>query len=143
MKAVTEFGFILSCILILRFGLERVHGLTDLEDFKRMTAPTRKRCIAETKTTLQAVEDTEYGQFPEDDRLKCYFKCALQRFGMMDATGKIQYNLLKKVVPDPFKDVFNEMIDSCTEETGKDNCDKAFNFMKCMFYVNPTAFRTP
>ncbi|CAK9802618.1 General odorant-binding protein 69a [Anthophora quadrimaculata] len=108
-----------------------------------MTAGVRRKCIAETQVTLETIEGTEYGEFPDDDRLKCYFKCALEKFNMMDKNGGIKYNLLKKIIPDPYKEVGNDMIDSCTEADGKDKCEKAFNFMKCMFYVNPMAFIAP
>ncbi|XP_076631589.1 odorant binding protein 11 [Colletes latitarsis] len=119
-------------------------GSADPDDFRKMTAPARKKCIKETKTTIQAIEDAEYGKFPEDDeKLKCYFKCVLGKFNIMDNSGKIKYNMLKKVVPEPYKEVAFDMIDSCVNPSGKDNCDKAYNFMKCMYSANPMVFIAP
>ncbi|KZC07452.1 Pheromone-binding protein-related protein 3, partial [Dufourea novaeangliae] len=114
----------------------------DPDDFRKLTASVRAKCIEETKTTLQAIEDTEFGEFPEDDRLKCYFKCVLEKSSMMDKNGKIKYNLLKKIIPDVYKDVVHGMIDSCTEVTAKDHCEKAYGFMKCLYAENPMVSRT-
>ncbi|XP_076282652.1 odorant binding protein 11 [Lasioglossum baleicum] len=170
MKVVTEVCLILSCILIFLFGDVHAYKVsstaacskqffsrsrdardncsfklqTDLEQFKETTAPIRKRCIKETKTTIRAVDDTEFGEFPDDEGLKCYFKCVMENFGMMDKkTGEIKYKLLKATIPPTYKGIYNTMIDSCTETTGKDNCEKAYNFAKCTYEVNPMAFLAP
>ena len=140
MKAA-EFCLISAGFLVLE--LVYVQSTDDPDDLRKLTAGARKICIAETGTTLQAVEDTEYGEFPEDDRLKCYFKCTLTKLSMMDKNGKIKYNLLKKVIPEPFKQVGYDMIDSCKDVTSSDICEKAFSFMKCMYLVNPMAFMAP
>ncbi|PBC28644.1 Pheromone-binding protein-related protein [Apis cerana cerana] len=64
---------------------------------------------------LEVVEATEYGEFPEDEKLKCYFNCVLEKFNVMDKkNGKIKYNLLKKVIPEAFKEIGKEMIDTCS-----------------------------
>lgn len=45
----------------------------------------------------------------------------------MEKSGKIKYNLLKKVIPGPFKEMAIEMIDSC-QDVGK-------HFNKKFFYT--------
>ncbi|CAD1476334.1 unnamed protein product, partial [Heterotrigona itama] len=59
----------------------------------------------------------------------------------MDKDGKIKYNILKKVIPDVYKEMGNEMIDSCKHIDSKDKCEKSFMFMKCLFTVNPWVSR--
>ena len=80
----------------------------------------------------------------------------------MDKNGKIRYNIIKQVIPDVYKEIGNEMIDSC-KDVGKysidcidreficcksivliimfldaeDKCEKTYLFMKCMYNVNP------
>lgn len=80
----------------------------------------------------------------------------------MDKNGKIRYKILKQVIPDVYKEIGNEMIDSC-KHVGKypldcidckficyksiiliiilldaeDKCEKTFMFVKCMYNVNP------
>lgn len=80
----------------------------------------------------------------------------------MDKNGKIRYNILKQVIPNVYKEIGHEMIDSC-KDVGKystdcidreficykstiliiisldaeDKCEKTFMFMKCMYNVNP------
>ncbi|XP_031847893.1 odorant binding protein 11 [Nomia melanderi] len=143
MKLATEVSSILFCVLISRFLLIHAEMVTK-EDFKEMTAATRKKCLAETKATLQAVEDTEYGEFPDDDRLKCYFKCCLEKFGLMNRkSGEIKYNLLKTAIPTTYRQVVSGMIDNCTDIGGNDNCEKAFNFMQCMYDQNSMYFIAP
>ncbi|OAD52230.1 Pheromone-binding protein-related protein 2 [Eufriesea mexicana] len=101
-----------------------------------------QKAISECKG-IEIIEDTEYGEFPDDDKLKCYFKCVLEKFKMMDKDGKIKYNLLKKVIPNAYKELGNEMIDSCSDVDDVDKCEKSFKFMKCMYEVNPIAFIAP
>lgn len=36
----------------------------------------------------------------------------------MDKNGKIKYNILKQAVPDVYKEIGNEMVDSC-KDVGK------------------------
>ena len=40
----------------------------------------------------------------------------------MDKDGKIKYNILKKAIPDVYKEIGNEMIDSC-KHIGKYSVD--------------------
>ncbi|XP_017764767.1 PREDICTED: general odorant-binding protein 99a [Eufriesea mexicana] len=132
----------LMCFLALQLNLA-CGGMSDIDEFRKMTANYRKKCMAETKVKLEIIEDTEYGEFPDDDKLKCYFKCVLEKFKMMDKDGKIKYNLLKKVIPNAYKELGNEMIDSCSDVDDVDKCEKSFKFMKCMYEVNPIAFIAP
>lgn len=142
MKAA-EIWLSLYWYLILQIAL--VYGeISDIDEFREMTSKYRKKCIGETKTTIEDVEATEYGEFPEDEKLKCYFNCVLEKFNVMDKkNGKIRYNLLKKVIPEAFKEIGVEMIDSCSNVDSSDKCEKSFMFMKCMYEVNPIAFIAP
>ncbi|XP_054015331.1 general odorant-binding protein 69a-like [Hylaeus anthracinus] len=139
----SESVLIFLCVITSAFVFAIGAGSANPEDFRKMTSGVRKKCIAETKTTLKAIEDFEYGVMPDDDNLKCYFKCSLEKFGMMDKTGKIKYNMLKKVIPEAYKEVAFDMIDTCVDPLGKDNCDKVFNFVKCLYNENPMAFIAP
>ncbi|XP_076752655.1 odorant binding protein 11 [Xylocopa sonorina] len=134
----------LISVYFLLSGLILVYGSSDdPDDFRKMTASIRRKCIAETKAPLEVIQDTEYGLFPDDDRLKCYFKCALEKSNLMDRKGGIKYDFLKKLIPGPYKELGNDMIDSCTHVDAEDKCEKAFNFMKCLFEANPIAFIAP
>ncbi|KOX67857.1 Pheromone-binding protein-related protein 1 [Melipona quadrifasciata] len=113
----------------------------DLDEIKAMLTKFRKKCMDETKANLEMIENTDFGVFPEDESLKCYFKCVFEKFHMMDKDGKIKYNLLKKVIPDAYQEIGNEMIDSCTHIDSEDKCEKTFMFMKCMYNVNPWVSR--
>ncbi|XP_029039721.2 general odorant-binding protein 99a-like [Osmia bicornis bicornis] len=138
----SKLWLLLTCLVAS--GIILIHaGSADPDDFRKMTAGVRKKCIAETQTTLEDVENTEYGHFPNDVRLKCYFKCVLEKFKLMDKDGTIKYNMIKKIIPDVYREVADEMIDSCTDSSKIDKCQKSFNFMRCMFEVNPIAFIAP
>ncbi|KAK9299266.1 hypothetical protein QLX08_007629 [Tetragonisca angustula] len=132
---------ILICSLSLR--LVFVHGGMDIDEIRAMLTKFRKKCMDETKTNLETIEDTEFGVFPEDESLKCYFKCVFEKFHMMDKDGKIKYNILKKAIPDVYKEIGNEMIDSCKHIDSQNKCEKTFMFMKCMYNVNPWAYIAP
>ncbi|XP_061936330.1 general odorant-binding protein 83a isoform X6 [Apis cerana] len=136
-RLVSLYYLILQIVLV--YGV-----ISDIDEFREMTSKYRKKCISETKTTVEVVEATEYGEFPEDEKLKCYFNCVLEKFNVMDKkNGKIKYNLLKKVIPEAFKEIGKEMIDTCSTIDSNDKCEKSFMFMKCMFEVNPIAFIAP
>ncbi|KAF3421928.1 hypothetical protein E2986_03428 [Frieseomelitta varia] len=109
----------------------------DIDDIRAMLTKFRKKCMDETKTNLETIEDTEFGIFPEEESLKCYFKCVFEKFHMMDKDGKIKYNILKKAIPDVYKEIGNEMVDSCKHIDSENKCEKSFMFMKCMYNVNP------
>ncbi|XP_076398477.1 odorant binding protein 11 isoform X2 [Megachile rotundata] len=132
---IAMFWLILSCLFTSRLFVRA--AIEDPEGFHKVTSSVRKKCIAETGTTVEDVENTEYGQFPDDDRLKCYFKCALEKFKVMDKKGNMNFDIVRKTIPSVYKDILDDMIDTCSDIGGKDKCAKAFNFMKCMFQANP------
>ncbi|XP_003692794.1 general odorant-binding protein 83a-like isoform X3 [Apis florea] len=136
--------WLISLLYYLVLQIVLVYGVSDIDEFRELTSKYRKKCISETKTTAEVVEATEYGEFPDDEKLKCYFNCVLEKYNVMDKkNGKIKYNLLKTVIPEAFKEIGHEMIDTCSSIDSNDKCEKSFMFMKCMFEVNPIAFIAP
>ncbi|XP_076182761.1 odorant binding protein 11 [Ptiloglossa arizonensis] len=138
-----EFFLIFTGLVAFGFIFVHADNMDDPEEFRKITAKARKICLAETGASLEAIEDSEYGTFPDDRAFKCYFKCVLERFGMIDKKGTLKYNMMRKVVPEVYKTVINSMIDSCLEIEGADNCEIAVNFMKCMYNANPVVYMAP
>nr|XP_012149307.1 PREDICTED: uncharacterized protein LOC100875878 [Megachile rotundata] len=119
---IAMFWLILSCLFTSRLFVRA--AIEDPEGFHKVTSSVRKKCIAETGTTVEDVENTEYGQFPDDDRLKCYFKCALEKFKVMDKKGNMNFDIVRKTIPSVYKDILDDMIDTCSD-IGK-YCDESF-----------------
>jgi len=98
----------------------------------------RKKCTGETGATVDMLEAAELGDF--DPSLACYFKCVMEKGGVMKKDGKINFKLLSKMMPQSFRHIGTEMLDECRGVDGSDKCDKAFNFNKCMYNSNPVAY---
>lgn len=106
-----------------------------------MTAGVRKKCLKEIGTTADIVDNVEIGIFSDDDeKLKCYFRCVLEKFNLFSKDGKLNFKLMKKTVPDHFRDIGSEMIDACNHMAGPERCELAYEFMKCLYFANPVAF---
>ncbi|KAF2902995.1 hypothetical protein ILUMI_03194 [Ignelater luminosus] len=71
--------------------------------------------------------------FPNDDKLKCYFKCTSMKLGVMDETGDIIDDNLRKVAAQ-FNDdeTKTEIVTECGAIKGSNLCETAFTLMACI-----------
>lgn len=112
-------------------------------DLRKITAPQRKKCLAETGLTADIIDEAEIGNFSHDDELGCYFKCVLEKFNMFTKDGKINFKMLLMSIPEVWKPLAQDMVDSCRDITGDDRCKLSYNFNKCLYYANPVAYFIP
>ncbi|KAI4498807.1 hypothetical protein M0802_005982 [Mischocyttarus mexicanus] len=112
-------------------------------DLRKITAPQRKKCLAETGLTADIIDEAEIGNFSHDDKLACYFKCVLEKFNMFTKDGKINFKMLLMSIPEVWKPLAQDMVDSCRDITGADRCELSYNFNKCLYYANPVAYFIP
>ncbi|KAK1126580.1 hypothetical protein K0M31_004210 [Melipona bicolor] len=76
-------GIFLILIYCISLRLVFVHGGMDVDEIRAMLTKFRKKCIDETNANLEMIENTDFGEFPEDESLKCYFKCVFEKFHMV------------------------------------------------------------
>ncbi|KAF7382901.1 hypothetical protein HZH66_013303 [Vespula vulgaris] len=112
-------------------------------DLRKITAPQRKKCLAETGLTEDIIDEAEIGNFSEDAKLGCYFKCVLEKFNMFTKDGKLNFKMILMSIPEVWKSLAQEMIDNCRDVTGSDRCVLAYNFNRCLYLTNPLAYFIP
>ncbi|XP_015179283.1 PREDICTED: uncharacterized protein LOC107067883 [Polistes dominula] len=112
-------------------------------DLRKITAPQRKKCLAEIGLTEDIIDEAEIGYFTHDDKLGCYFKCVLEKFNMFTKDSKINFKMLLMSIPEVWKPLAQDMVDECRDITGADRCELAYNFNKCLYFANPVAYFIP
>ncbi|KAJ8955679.1 hypothetical protein NQ318_008550 [Aromia moschata] len=89
-------------------------------------------CLAKTGIDEKIVEQAGNGQFAEDAQLKDYFFCLSQRLGMMNETGDLQTEVIRKKLEKHITDAkeIDILIEKCAVR--KDTpAETAFNMLKC------------
>ncbi|XP_014473740.1 PREDICTED: pheromone-binding protein-related protein 6-like [Dinoponera quadriceps] len=131
----------LIVIQLVVVSSEDIDYTTIHDELKKLAGGMRKKCLAEISgVTNEMLVEAEQGEFPDDNNLACYFKCVMEKGGVLKKDGKINFKVLNKMMPPAFKKVGSEMLDECREINGNDNCELAYNFNKCMFNANPVAY---
>ncbi|XP_075213398.1 general odorant-binding protein 83a-like [Lycorma delicatula] len=131
--------YLISFVLFLS---SLVHGFTD-EELQLMNQ-LRTTCLEETGATGQAVDDTKKGIFPpDDDKLKCFFKCIWSTMSAMSDEGEIDEDVLQVLLPADLKDKLYGLIVKCKSAGGNSPCDKAYNIHKCIYNEDSSAYFTP
>ncbi|XP_011253326.1 general odorant-binding protein 56a-like [Camponotus floridanus] len=149
MKKMATENLILICAFLIVTQLVIVHcneanidWTTVHDELRKLAGNLRKKCTGEIKgITDEMLEEAELGNFSEgDNKLACYFKCVMDKGGVMKKDGKINYKLLSKMMPAAYRHIGQEMLDECRNISGDDKCDVALNFNKCMYRANPVAY---
>nr|BAO48209.1 odorant-binding protein 11 [Camponotus japonicus] len=134
-------SLIVTQLVVVHCNEENIDWTTVHEELRKLAGNLRKKCTNEISITEDILEDAELGNFPEgDNKLACYFKCVMDKGGVMKKDGKINYKLLSKMMPAAYRHIGQEMLDECRNISGDDKCTIALNFNKCMFRANPVAY---
>ncbi|CAL1682077.1 unnamed protein product [Lasius platythorax] len=142
-------NLILICASLIITQLVVVHCVNDEDidwttvhdELRKLAGNLRKKCTGETGVTDDMLEEAELGNFgAEDKKLACYFKCVMDKGGVMKKDGKINFKLLGKMMPAAYRHIGQAMLDECRDITASDKCTLALNFNQCMFKANPVAY---
>ncbi|XP_029047644.1 general odorant-binding protein 19d [Osmia bicornis bicornis] len=101
----------------------------DQEQIKKFSA----NCSVELGTTIGELQLALVGEsHASEDKLKCFAACLLKKMDIMNEDGTINKEVIKSKAPKdmPEKEI-EEIIQKCTNTGGKDDCEKAGNFLKC------------
>lgn len=109
--------------------------LQDLTPEQRQTIRTyRQECLNETDVDPNLVYGADRGEFPEDEKLKCFAKCFYRKVGFIDDAAEVQLDHIRSKIPDgEDRQKALDVIEKCKGTEGKDACDKAYRLHKCYF----------
>lgn len=79
--------------------------------------------------TLAKIAGGDYST--KDDKVFCYSKCIFDKEGAFDKDSKFQENIFKELIAKKNRAISDKAVDKCKTETGKDNCETAYNIYKC------------
>ncbi|XP_029167963.1 uncharacterized protein LOC114938265 [Nylanderia fulva] len=141
---------ILICASLIITQLVMVHCADDdidwttvHDELRKLAGNLRKKCTAEIGATEELLAGAELGNFPTDtNTLACYFKCIMEKGGVLKKDNKINFKLLIKMMPIAYRSIGNEMLDQCRDITGDpgDKCSLPLKFNRCMYTANPVAY---
>ncbi|GLV48638.1 Odorant-binding protein 69a [Carabus blaptoides fortunei] len=121
------------------FVASSVQGLSD--EMKDVIAMLHTTCQTETGVPEDMIQNTIKGEFPDDTRLKCYFKCIMTEMATMDDDGVVDVESTIAMLPEEFQGGgIPETIRKCGTQTGTDHCDTAWLTTKCYYDDNPSKY---
>ncbi|XP_029659650.1 uncharacterized protein LOC115233400 isoform X2 [Formica exsecta] len=134
-------SLIVTQLVVVHCNDDNIDWTTVHDELRKLAGNLRKKCTGEIGITEDVLEEAELGTFPEENnKLACYFKCVMEKGGVMKKDGKINYKLLGKMMPAAYRHIGQEMLDECRDISGKDKCIIALDFNKCMYKANPVAY---
>ncbi|KAF2882628.1 hypothetical protein ILUMI_23554 [Ignelater luminosus] len=124
----------LSCLLLVLACV--TYTVQQLRDpaFMQKFQGYKEECSKEIGID-SAIVDKAWAEnhFPNDEKLKCFFKCINMKFGVLTASGDVVDDELKKVSAQ-FVDAATdtEIVTECGAIQGADLCDTAMKLMACI-----------
>ncbi|XP_014257012.1 general odorant-binding protein 56d-like [Cimex lectularius] len=109
------------------------------EDMKEMAQALRDNCIEETGVDPSLLGPCENGNFADDPKLKCYFKCVFGQMGAITEDDELDADAFESILP-PELSVLGKSIMACKDTKGSDGCDMAMKFNQCIYGKDPANF---
>ncbi|KAL0132279.1 hypothetical protein PUN28_000220 [Cardiocondyla obscurior] len=136
---------ICACLVFTQFVVANAANDEDIDwttlhaELRKLAGNIRKKCIGETGATNAELEAADVGDF-SGEKLACYFKCVMEKGGVMKKDGKLNLKLMAKMLPQAYRHIGVEMLDQCRNTGGSDKCEIAMIFNQCMYKANPVAY---
>lgn len=98
------------------------------------TRAIREGCVTESGVDKElTVKSFRDGEFAEDPKLKCYFKCLYQGIGDMDKNGDLSVSsMLSHLPPNLNAGKAESLFNKCKEIKEEEACERAFKIAKCL-----------
>ncbi|XP_065167500.1 general odorant-binding protein 69a-like [Atheta coriaria] len=96
-------------------------------DEKNQIAQIEANCVAESKCKVEDVHKFDKGEFTDSKELRCFYKCLLTSFGVMDSEGRIVHSKINLLVPDKVR----SKAEHCFNREKGEPCDVAYETYKC------------
>nr|ARO46435.1 odorant binding protein 6 [Pachypeltis micranthus] len=109
------------------------------EEMREMAQQLHDGCLEETGVDPGLLPPCMQGNFADDPKLKCYFKCYFSQIGALSDDGVLDAEAFASILPPEMQNLLPP-IKACSSVTGTDACDVAFHFNKCLQKADPAAF---
>ncbi|XP_014257013.1 general odorant-binding protein 83a-like [Cimex lectularius] len=127
-------------LLVLSSLIACSYGLTELPpDMQEMAKALHDNCVDETGVDPGLIKPCETGNFADDPKLKCYFKCIFAQVGAISDDDVLDADAFASILPDTAVGLMKS-VGACKESKGADGCDLAMNFYKCVYDKDPASF---
>nr|QKN21554.1 odorant-binding protein [Zeugodacus tau] len=112
-----------------------------LEVPKHMISGVKKLttiCLKETGATEDLFKDARTtGKLPNNQNLKCFLHCVLDKIGLMDEDNIVHLDNLIEIMPPDFVPIIEQLHTACGTQSGADGCETAFLTVECYIKTNP------
>ncbi|KAI7815309.1 pheromone binding protein [Rhyzopertha dominica] len=130
----------ITCLLVLVIGAMAAMDESLLSSEARdQMYRYHRTCVDRTRVDEEKVRKTADGEFPDDDDLKCFFKCTMIESGAMnEQSGDLSFEPVKNLYPENLQNNLRNTFDTCKDQNDdvSDLCEKAFGMFKCFYRTN-------
>ncbi|XP_051169594.1 uncharacterized protein LOC127286969 [Leptopilina boulardi] len=125
-------------------GFKSIECGMSMDQVENMAKGMRKSCLAKVPVDPQLAVNVRNGQFPEDPNLKCYMRC-IAKMSKMIKNGKIDEGVvLAQISLMPVNsDRLIAAAKKCTSITADEECELAYQYVKCNYEQDPEIFFFP
>nr|AXU25084.1 odorant-binding protein 19 [Cyrtorhinus lividipennis] len=109
------------------------------EEMREMAQGLHDSCVEETGVDNSLIAPCGKGQFADDPKLKCYFKCVFGNIGVISDDGDLDADAFGSILPEELQGLL-PTIKTCAGTTGSDPCDLAMKFNQCLQKADPVNF---
>lgn len=138
---------LICTIVIVLVAVNQARAALTMEQIQKTAQTLRNSCTTKARVDAGFVAGIQQGEFPEEQTLKCYALCIMKSMRTFK-NGRIDISAMTKQLdlllpPDmagPLKDVLNV----CgNQPSAGEDCETAFQFMKCSYQTDPAHFFFP
>ncbi|KAJ8921014.1 hypothetical protein NQ315_015810 [Exocentrus adspersus] len=110
------------------------------EEVQELINVLHNTCLAETGTSEDAIQKARAGDFLDDEKFKCYFKCIMAQMACIDDDGIVDVDATIAVIPEEYQELAAPIIRKCGTQKGSTPCESAWLTHKCYYNENPQAY---
>ncbi|XP_014215494.1 uncharacterized protein LOC106644485 [Copidosoma floridanum] len=94
-------------------------------------------CIERSRASYSEIEQVRLTQeIPENDQMKEFAKCMMEKFNVMDNSGSVNQNIQSYGIPSDVPNVFVDVANKCKTERGSNSGETARKIMSCFIKNN-------
>ncbi|XP_014088831.1 general odorant-binding protein 69a [Bactrocera oleae] len=116
-------------------------GVDAMEVPKHLISGVKKLtniCLKESGATEDLFKEfTETGELPNNQNLKCFMHCVLDKIGLIDADNIVHLDNLIEIMPPDFVPIIEQLNTTCGTKSGADGCETAFLTIECYIKTEP------
>ncbi|XP_043470322.1 uncharacterized protein LOC122503727 [Leptopilina heterotoma] len=125
-------------------GFKNVQSGMTMDQVENMAKGMRKSCLSKVPIDTQVALNVRKGEFPDDPTFKCYLRC-IAKMSKAIKGGKIDEAVILASVALMPVNAERALIAAkkCTSITADDECELAYQYVKCNYEADPEIFFFP